>query len=306
MNDRIRLYIDEVKGYENSFFIHTCIYASPSSCDTFESDMIKLIDSNRNTLGKDFKGFHANKLNQSNWRKIAPIYESVIRLIVFNSLSVHIYLESKHKHDKNSQVLKNYLKSQLDDKTSTLRKALGNIKSKDFPVIYNRFEMLYIFLIHKNKFGQNCEFEIYPDSTGKVLDYVNKKIELVSSNKMTKRTVDFYTLFEILANLFIDILDEIKYLPNKNQNVIRYTPTDDSDCSLIQACDIISNYLFNYFKYHSGINDLNSKLKADVFANYFPILNGEDFVKTNFTIVDDNVVCINKNMKKNITNNPSS
>ncbi|MDA3905118.1 MAG: hypothetical protein PF484_03495 [Bacteroidales bacterium] len=300
--DRIRLYIDEIIGYKNSFFIHACIFANPDNCDAFEKDMTKLIDENRNVLGKDFKGFHANKLGESNWTKLSPIYEKVIQLIFCNSLSVHIYLESKNKYDKNREPIKNWLKSNLESKddTNKVRKAFKNLNPNDFPVLYHRFDMLHIFLIHKDKYGQNCEFEIYPDSSGKVTDYKEKSIEFISSD-LTKKTFDFYSSFDILANAFIETFDEIGYIPNNNQRVINFSPTDDSDCFLIQACDIIANFLFHYLNYNSGIIDKNSKLKANLFSKYFPLLKGDEFVRKNFTIIDNKLSCINSEMKINIT-----
>lgn len=299
--DRIRLYIDEIIGYKNSFFIHACIFANPDNCDAFEKDMTKLIDENRNVLGKDFKGFHANRLGESNWTKLSPIYEKVIQLIFCNSLGVHIYLESKNKHDKNREPIKNWLKSNLEseDKTNKVKRAFNDLKPADFPVLYNRFDMLYIFLIHKDKYGQNCEFEIYPDSTGKVLDYKNKTVEFVSSN-LVRKTFDFYSSFDILANAFIETFDEIKYLPNNNQKVIKFSPQSDSDCFLIQACDIIANFLFHWLNYNSGIIDNKSKLKADLFSKYFPLLEADVFVKNNFALIDNKLSCINHEMKINI------
>jgi hypothetical protein len=306
MNDRIRLYIDETKGFKNNFFIHSCVFANPSNCDAFESDLIKIISDNRPILGVDFKGFHSNRLSNSNWNKLSPIYEKVIQSIFNNKLGVHMYLESKNKYDKNSGLLKNWLKTELENETSKVHKAFSNLKQEDYPVLYNRFEMIYIFLIHKDKYGQNCEFEIYPDSSGKVLDYKTKTIELTSSNNLRSKTFDFYDTFGLLVNAFIDTFDAIKYLPNNNQKVIKYSPTNDSDCFLIQACDIVSNFLFNYIRYHSGIIDKNSKLKADLFSKYFLLIDDDSFMKNNFSVVNNNAFCINPKMKINIIKQEST
>lgn len=305
MNNRIRLYIDEVK--EKSFFIHACLFANPSACDTFESDMIKLIEENRNILGNDFKGFHARDLNQSNWNKHAPIYEKIIQLIFFNSIGFHIYLESKNKHDKNSEKLKNWLKSNLESKddSNKVRKAFKDLNPDDFPVLYHRFDMMHVSLIHKDKYGQNCEFEIYPDSSGKVLHYKKKSIEFTSTNHI-KKTFNFYSSFDILANALIETFDEIGYLPNNNQRVIKFSLISDTDSFLIQACDIIANFLLHYIRFTSGIIDINSKLKSYLFTKYFIIEEGNEFVKNNFAVIDNKVSCINSEMKLNILKSPSS
>ncbi len=298
--NKVQLYIDETKGKD--FFIHACIFSNPNNCIAFENDIKNLIIENRNIVGKDFKGFHARDLNKKNWNKLSPIYERIIQLIFINSLDIHIYLESKNKYDKNSKTLRNWLKNNLEDtdNKNKVRQTFYDIAPKDFPVLYNRFDMLYIFLIHKNKFCENCEFEIYPDSSGKVLDYKQEKIEFTHSSQKIRKSLNFYDSFHILANAFIETFDEIGLTPNNNQKVTKFSPTNDIDCFLIQACDILANFTYHHLNFIFGNNNPNSKLKSELYSRYIPIKKDNEILRDSFSILNGELHCINKDMKINI------
>lgn len=207
-------------------------------------------------MNRSFKGFHASKLNHSNWNKLSKPYSEVLSklhsYLKLNYLHLLIYVESKRKFEANPKLIEDLLKKHLLDRKSHLGVLFQHINEQDLIAIYKRAHKMYHYFLHRGKFGgQNTAFKYYPDASGKVMHYKTTKFPIQNPRKY----IIFMELIEIislLANTLALAINKPKFLsqigwnprPN-NQKLERFEPMKDEDSFLIQTADIISNFFLN-------------------------------------------------------------
>jgi hypothetical protein len=299
------IYLDEILGYKNSFYITTSIWGNPLQIDRFEKGISKIILRHQKDLGKNFIAFHANRLNAKNWNRISPAYLKVLELlfesIYKNEINILLFIESKQKRENNSTIMKSMLKKALNDTSNDLGKQFKYVDRRDLPALYHRIDNIYNFLLHRDLFGgPNQKFHYHPDSKGKILRYKDKMIPLYreySNGKSITHLYNFYDVIAILANPMMKFAEDIMGWEKPIcQKITKYEPLNDKDSKSIQTCDLLTNFFLHFLRMKLGIKDQNSILKGKwldkqnifnetqkAFLPFFKVKDGEVFYK------DDNL-----------------
>lgn len=308
----VDIYLDETKGFNESFQIDTAIYGDSSNCESFKKAMNEIVQDNKSIL-KIFNGFHAHELNEKQWKTRGQVYIKVLRklkeFIDEKKINVLIFIESKEKKANNAIVLKNEFKKGLVQKDSSLSKIYSHLEENDYRAIYERVDQLYIYLLHRDKFGENNEkFNFYPGSSGKILHYKDKSFPLKVSNCDT-HPIRFFDIVKITANALSKTLSSLNgWSKSKEQKIINFEPLKDKDNYIIQCCDIVSNFFLNFLRIQLGIHDPIYQLKSDAFSDIFEIdleKVHSNFKSKEFVDKEDKafkeVICINHEMRDTIT-----
>ncbi|MHA1342326.1 MAG: hypothetical protein ACTSO2_20330 [Promethearchaeota archaeon] len=307
MANRILLYSDDTMEQRKNFIITTFIWGDPRSCRDFENSIGRLIEKNKDNLSHNFKGFHASEINKSNWHKFQPLLLQVLNKLLFyldyQFLNMLIHIESRNKFNNNSKVIEKVLKEYLLDRNSYLGKIFKFIKNEDLIPLYKRSNKLYLYMFLRWKFGgPSTKFEYYPDSSGKILSYKDKKFFI---NMETGPILLPY--FEIVTILFNNLAEKVNKSDSLNtfgwrkappgQKLIKFEPKKDEESFLIQTADIISNFFYNLIKYLIGYESDISKRKATLLLEmkiFDTILNN---IKSNFILKGKIAHCINKDLR---------
>lgn len=296
----IQIYTDETKDDNNSFQVVTTIWGQPIHCESYKNEVERIILSN-SRLGADFKGLHAYKLGESNWSTLGSTYEAVLQLLFSyvgeHKLNLQITLVSKNRFEANAGFLKNLIKVQLDDRTSVIGNQFKNLAEADLPALYHRIDQLFIYMLYRDKFGENGDqFEFYPDSVGKILSYREREF-LVSGNLPIEWPLNFYELVRILGNSFSKVITLTGW-PVKQQDLIKFEPQKWSSNYLIQSCDIVSNFTFNYIRHLLGRNDRKYELKANALNKYFSLDNIQTELRGSFALDPSNndLICMDQDL----------
>lgn len=277
----IRLYTDETKAEKEAFYITTTIWGRPKDCRDFEKDIAKLISINKKVLGRDFKTFHANRLNNKNWAKLSiPYIQAIQKLFSFintDALKMLIFVESNEQFSSNSVFLKETLDSHLQDRSCPFGQIYKNIAKEDLIPIFNRANNIYNYLRNRDIFGgAHQDFEYYPDSSGKILRYKNRKCFIESPNFSGILILEnYFDAIKMIANDLANALNNLASSPDSSkwkkplgQKLVLFEPKADDDSYLIQTADIISNLFLNLIKYLIEMSSDIIKKKALVLLGF--------------------------------------
>jgi len=310
---RINIYSDDTIEENKNFIISTFLWGEPAACRDYEKSIKAIVEYNinRKILNKNFRGFHAKTLNHSNWTRLSrPYCEVLSKLYSYlkhKYLFLLIYLESKKKYESNSQIIENSLKEHLRNRKSHLGVLYQYIDDRDLKVIYKSAFKMYHYFLHRGKFGgPNTEFKYFPDASGKVLDYKNKKFFIEAPGK-GQVYMDFIKIISLLVDTLAITINKPKFLNQldwkqrpHNQRLDRFEPTKDEDSFLIQTTDIISNFFLNLIRYEVGYKSKTVELKAKELLKLNMFDNILDKIKMNFKLLNDKCVCNNDELKVSI------
>ena len=308
--NRIILYSDDTFEQRKNFIITTFIWGDPSSCRDFENSIRKLVKNNKTNSNHNFKVFHAYKINKRNWHNFQPLLSKVLDKLKYyldqQFLNMLIHIESRNKFNNNSKVIEKVLKELLLDRNSSLGNIFRYINHEDLIPLYKRSYKLYLYMYLRWKFGGPfTEFTYYPDSSGKILKYRNRKCFI--NDRKGPVLLPFFEIITKLFNMLAkavnesDDLDKIGWRKAPpGQKLIKFEPKEDEQSFLIQTADIVSNLFLNLIKFKIGYkSDISSK-KAKLLLkmrSFDTILNK---IEENFILKNGVCHCINKNLRVTI------
>lgn len=311
---KINIYSDDTQEEKKNFIISTFIWGDPISCRDYEKSIKGIVEYNikNNILNRNFKGFHASKLNHSNWNTLSKPYSEVLNklhsYLKHKDLYLLIYIESKKKYEANPKIIEDLLKKHLLNRKDPLGALFQHIDEQDLIVIYKRAHKMYHYFLHRGKFGgQNTAFKYYPDASGKVMHYKTKKFFIEVQEKYAI-LMGLIEVISLLANNIALVINKPKNLsklgwnprPN-NQKLERFEPMKDEDSFLIQTADIISNFFLNLIRFKVGDKSKTTEIKAKEILklNIFGNILGE--IKNNFKLVNNKCVCSNNELSVSVT-----
>lgn len=296
----IQLYSDDLYCNKRTFRVTSLIWGTPNHCEAFNQEVQTLVDSNRSILGKDFKEFHANKLNAKNWRKISPIYKEVLQKIMeyirdgrFDSI---IFVMSFKRYESNATFLKNLVKKWISDREGPIGKQFISLADEDLPPLYHSIDQLFPLLFYRDQIGKPGDnFELYPDSIGTILHYENIEFPLSGTLPVTM-PISFYNIVKILGHSLIRVLPQANFegWPISEQSLVKYEPLASNTNYLIQSCDILSNFLYNHLRFKSGLIMENSQLKSDLLTEFMDLASIAQ--ENSFTSDGTDVLCTNEEL----------
>ena len=296
----IQIYTDDTRDDKQTFQVISAIWGQPESCRTYSDEVETIIKSNTR-LGADFKGLHSYNLNDSNWSTLGVTFEQVINklfeYVSAGKLNLQMTLVSKNRYDSNAGYLKNLLKVQLKDRNSVIGKQFQSLADTDLPALYHRIDQLFIYLLYRDKFGDNGDqFKFYPDSTGKILNYQDKEFPM-SGNLPIIWNLDFFELIRILGNSLAKVISLTGW-PVKEQELIKFEPQKWSSNYLTQSCDILANFFFNYLRFNLGRTDKKYELKASALTKHFMLDELLPEIKKSFSLdaTTNDIVCTDQSI----------
>lgn len=301
----INIYLDESKGFKETFQIYSVIYGSPNSCQDYINEIEEIVEKNRSILKNDFNGFHSSNFKKNHTKVYQEVLQKLSDFILDKKLCLLIYLESKEKKELNSNYIKEKLKKALEQEGTSLNSFFASLNQKDYKVIYNRMEQLYIYLLHRDKFGKEDEsFQFFPDETGQIIQYKTKEFSLKIGAKETS-PINFFDIITRLTNALSNILinSNLEGWPQKKgHKMVKFEPQDDKKNYIVQSCDIISNFFLNYLKSQVGIQDSKSILKNNLLGEFIDLNPEEIELHFKSQLFGDNteIICINPEMKVSI------
>ncbi|RPI04651.1 MAG: hypothetical protein EHM64_09260 [Ignavibacteriae bacterium] len=296
----IEIYTDDTKCNRNTFRIIVVIWGEKENCDSYKKDIQYLVNANIKVLGKDFKGFHSYNLNEKNWKTVGKAYEQVLDYFIESvknkKLHFFIRLESEDVYNANAGYLKNLAKVNLEKRESDFGKIFKKLSDKDLPAFYHRADQLFIFLRYRDKFGSSeNNFILYPDSSGKILRYDGTTFE-VSGDIFKEYPIEFYDLIKIWCNSLTKIIKAEEW-PSGEQRLDKFCPLKSSGDYIIQTCDIISNFFFNFLRNQVGILDPKAVLKTNALCKIIDFSQHSGIIKSSFIKKEDEVICSVKGLK---------
>lgn len=296
----VQIYSDDTSCNERTFQIIASIWGTPENCKNYSQEVDTIIKGN-NKLGTDFKGLHSYKLNDKNWSTLGVKFEKVIEKLfeyVDNyKLDLKITLVSNYRFESNAGYLKNLIKAQLENRSSVIGKQFQSLEDKDLPALYHRIDQLFVYLLYRDRFGEEGdEFEFYPDSTGKILSYNEKKFP-VSGNLPVEWPLKFYELVLVLGNSLAKVINLTGW-PVKKQELIKFKPLKWTESYLIQSCDILANFTLNHLRFQVGLTDKKYKLKSEALLKHFLLDEHDEDIKKTFSINSsgDDVICTDQGL----------
>jgi hypothetical protein len=296
----IQIYTDDTRDDKQTFQVISSIWGLPDNCKSY-SDEVKIIIKSNTRLGTDFKGLHSYNLNDSNWSTLGITFEQVLNklfeYVTTGKLNIQLTLVSRNRYDSNAGYLKNLLKIQLEDRNTVIGKQFKSLADGDLPALYHRIDQLFIYLLYRDKFGgDGDQFEFYPDSTGKILNYHDKEFPM-SGNLPIIWDLEFFELIRILGNSLAKVITLTGW-PVKQQELIKFEPQKCSANYLTQSCDILANFFFNYLRFNLGRTDKKYELKAAALKKHF-LLDEllHEIIKTfSLDSTSNDVICIDQNL----------
>lgn len=290
----IQIYSDETKSANKSFMIYSMIYGSPPQIDILNKRLKSVIHP-ENSIDSDFKGLHAYNLNEKNWHKTGKKYENSLDIlensIINNEIGIKISIIGIEKYNQNVGALREILKKQLLEEGSPFQRAFKNLNLNDHPALYYRLDHLLLFFIYRDRIASSeTNFELYPDSSGKILSYKNRKF--LVTGKYTSGFVDFYSLVKLIGNLIAQSISKLNISgwSHTNQMITKYEPLKSSDSYIIQACDMLANFLYCHLRHKVGIGKTIYELKSNALMNRFGLKHIDNIIK-NFDKRNGDVYC---------------
>jgi len=296
----IQVYTDDTRDDKQTFQVISSIWGEPKICKAYSDEVDAIIKSNTR-LGTDFKGLHSYNLSDKNWLTLGVTFKQVLNKLfeyVSNGkLNLQLTLVSSNRYDANAGYLKNLIKVQLEDRTSVIGKQFKSLADTDLPAFYHRIDQLFVYLLYRDKFGDNGDqFEFYPDSTGKILNYYDKEFPM-SGNLPIIWDLEFFELIKILGNSLAKVITLTGW-PVKQQELIKFEPQKWSANYLTQSCDILANFFFNYLRFNLGKTDKKYELKASALTKHFLLDELLPEIKKSFSLdtTTNEIKCIDQNL----------
>lgn len=296
----IQIFTDDTRDDKQSFQIISSIWGMPEICKAYSEEVDNIIKSNTR-LGPDFKGLHSYNLSDGNWSTLGVTFEQVLNklfeYVSLGKLNLQLTLVSRNRYDSNAGYLKNLIKVQLEDRTSVIGQQFSSLADTDLPALYHRIDQLFVYLLYRDKFGDNGDqFEFYPDSTGKILHYHDKEFPM-TGNLEINWDFSFFELIKILGNSLAKVITLTGW-PVKQHELIKFEPQKWSSSYLTQSCDILANFFFNYLRFNLGRTDKKYELKANALTKHFLLNDLLPEIKKSFTLdtTINEIVCIDQSL----------
>ena len=283
---KIQIYADDTRDDKQTFQVISTIWGLPENCNSY-SDSVEAIIKSNTRLGTDFKGLHSYKLSDGNWSTLGVTFQQVLEklfeYVTTGKLNLQLTLVSKKRYEANAGYLKNLIKVQLEDRNSVIGQQFKSLADTDLPALYHRIDQLFVYLLYRDKFGDNGDqFEFFPDSTGKILNYHDKEFP-VSGNLPIIWDLKFFELVRILGNSLAKTISLTGW-PVKNQELVKFEPQKWNSNYLTQSCDILANFFFNYLRHNLGRTDKKYELKANALTKHFLLDELLPEIKKSFTL----------------------
>lgn len=303
MVKHIKIYTDETRCNKNTFHIYAVVWGEETNCTTYCDDIAQLVVNNRSIVGRDFKEFHAHNLTATNWDTMGSVYLQVLRKLVeyirAGRFGLLISIESIHKYIQNAGYLKNQLKQMIQNRQGQVGSLFKTLQPKDFPALYHRVDQLMIFFKYRHLFGDNSDFFVFhPDASGKILTYEDKKFPM--SVATMSYPLDFYQIVTATGNGLIKLTSKVPGWSKENQRIGEFCPVDSKNSFLVQSCDIVSNFYFNFLRHQVNIRKDVCKLKADALMRHIELEEHAGEILPFFGRSEDEVVCTDDDLKANI------
>lgn len=270
------------------------IYGTPDQIDILDKRLRKVIhpeDSN----DSNYKGLHAYNLSEKNWVTTGKKYENCLDIleksIINNEIGIKISIIGIEKYNLNVGTLREIIKKELVKEGSPFQRAFKELDLKDHPALYYRLDHLLLYFIYRDRIAATgTEFELYPDSSGKILSYKGQKF--LVTGKHTSGFMEFYSLVKIVGNLIAVSISELNIpgWPITNQRITKYEPLKSTESSVIQACDMLTNFLYCHLRHKVGIEKKIYELKSNALMSRFGLDNIDDLM-TKFEKRNDDVYC---------------
>ncbi len=296
----IQIYTDDTRDDKQTFQVISSIWGEPENCIAYSNEVDAIIKSNAK-LGTEFKGLHSYNLSDSNWSTLGMTFEQVLNklfeYVSIGKLNLQLTLVSRNRYDSNAGYLKNLIKVQLEDRSSVIGKQFASLAQTDLPALYHRIDQLFIYLLYRDKFGDNGDqFEFFPDSTGKILNY-HDKVFPMSGNLPIIWDFSFFELIKILGNSLAKVITLTGW-PIKQQELIKFEPQKWSANYLTQSCDILANFFFNYLLFNSGKPDKKYELKSSALTRHFLLDDLLPEIKKSFSLdtTTNDIICVDQNL----------
>ena len=297
MTNKIQIYTDETKANDNSFVIYSMIYGEPEHISALNEDLKKNIHPPEETK-KDFKGLHANKVNDSNWKtlgkKCEDSLDKLIEYVQQDKIGFKFLLIASKKDDNNIGVLKSLFKKELDKEGSSIKKQYESLDKKDHPAIYHRLDQLILYFIYRDELGsEETKFEFYPDSTGNILNYKEKEFRATGSDNQSA-DLKFYEYVQVFGNTVAKAIGESNFpgWSKSKQELVKYEALKWSDSYMIQLCDIIVNFFYNHIRFLAGKSEKKYELKSNALTSRIGLDKLESKIKVAFEIKNNDVSCV--------------
>ncbi len=296
----IQIYTDDTRDDKQTFQVISAIWGLPENCKSY-SDSVEAIIKSNTRLGVNFKGLHSYNLNDKNWSTLGVTFQQVLEklfeFVTSGKLNLQLTIVSKNSYEANAGYLKNLIKVHLQDRNSIIGQQFKSLADIDLPALYHRIDQLFVYLLYRDKFGDDGDqFEFYPDSTGKILNYHDKEFP-VSGNLPIIWDLKFFELIKILGNSLAKTIILTGW-PVKKQELLKFEPQKWSANYLTQSCDILANFFFNYLRYNLGRTDKKYELKANVLSKHFLLDEILPEIKKSFALdtTTNDIICTDQNI----------
>jgi hypothetical protein len=122
----------------------------------------------------------------------------------------------------------------------------------------------------------------------------------VNGNVFKDYPLSFYDCVKVWGNSLTKVIP--KLLPNGgwpdiDQRLNEFQPIKSSTDYIIQTCDIISNFFFNFIRHTVGSDESSHRLKSEVIQSLIPLVGYSEKIKSSFIIKDKEVFCRNPELK---------
>lgn len=260
----LQVYSDDTSASDNTLKITVTISGTPEHCERYRNLIDKIILNGKK--GADFKGIHALNINDDNWNSTGKIAENILAtlksFIDSGELKAMILLQGKENFDANAGYLKDLFKKQILSEKSSIHHSFKSLDISDYPALYHRIDQLCTFFKLRDRLGrEGDEFELFPDSEGKILRYKEAEFKLAGTLPI-ESNFHFYEIIKILGNALMKMTATLPGWPSINQSITKFDPKKWSDDTIVQTCDIIANFFLNHLRYKTGITEKKYEYKS--------------------------------------------
>jgi len=88
--------------------------------------------------------------------------------------------------------------------------------------------------------------------------------------------------------------------PTSEQHLVKFQPCDSESSYLIQACDMVSNFMFSLIRHVTGLPDVKYQQKSSVIEQHINLENVIPAIKSSFSIDGTDIICTDQNLWANI------
>lgn len=194
--------------------------------------------------------------------------------IIKNEIQAQLLLIGSEKDKSNTGLLKRIVETELNLEGSKFNIAFKGLEKNDYPALFHRLDHLFLYLRYRDRIAPDgTNFELYPDSSGKILRYKGKKFFV--QGKYTAGFLDFYRLVNIIGNLIAYSISELKIpgWPTSIQNISKYEPIKSTESYIIQLCDVLCNFFYCFLRYEVGLKDEMYRQKSNALISRFRLDN---------------------------------